>query len=138
MKFADVANIWSVDLRLLSNADRARVYFERAKQVVAEAFDDPVRLSKAVQGTRFRRTYLVKNIGCQPAVPQQNPKIRSLLADADSRLRQELSRGGAGAPFHGIEPASVGELRATIHALRQRLEIVERENLDLQVRLSRK
>ena len=42
MRFADVVNIWTDDLSVLSNADRGRVYFERAKQVVREALADPV------------------------------------------------------------------------------------------------
>lgn len=87
MRFADIANIWTVDVRLLSNADRGRVYFERAKQVISEAFDDPAKLAKAVNGTSFRRTYLTEKIGCQPAVAQQNPKVRSLLADTDRKLK---------------------------------------------------
>ena len=40
MKLADIDNIWSADLNLLSNADRGRVYYERAKQVVQSALSD--------------------------------------------------------------------------------------------------
>jgi|GEM_PF-1034173 len=89
MRFADVENIWTVDLSALSNADRGRVYFERAKQVIREALADPVERERAVQGQRFRRAYLVERIGCRPAVTTQNPKIRALLIDTDRHLEQE-------------------------------------------------
>lgn len=87
MRFADIHNIWTAELTLLSNADRGRVYFERAKQIIAESLADPAERLKAVKGCRYRRTYLISKIGCQPAVPQQNPKIRSLLLDTDRVLR---------------------------------------------------
>lgn len=89
MKFADIENIWTADLSALPNADRGRVYFERAKQVVGDALADPAERERAVEGTRFRRAYLVERIGCRPAVATQNPKVRELLADADRRLERE-------------------------------------------------
>jgi len=103
MRFADVDNIWTDDLSVLSNADRGRVYFERAKQVVRESLADPVERERAVQGRRFRRAYLVESIGCRPAVTTQNPKIRALLIDIDRHLEQEKGSG------EGVErPSSTG------------------------------
>ena len=89
MRFADLENIWAADLTGLSNCDRGRVYFERAKQVVSEVFNDPAERQRAVLGKRFRRDYLVEKVGCRPAVATQNPKIRQLLIDADRQLDHE-------------------------------------------------
>ena len=86
MKFTDIGNIWTVDLSALSNSGRGRVYFERAKQVVNETLADPVKFEQAMRGRRFKRAYLIKEIGCQPAVTVQNPKIRQLLIDTDRRI----------------------------------------------------
>ena len=83
MRFDEIENIWTMDLSELSNADRGRVYFERAKQVVREALSDPAKRLQAVDGRRFRRSYLVEKIGCQPAVTTQNPKIKRLLVETD-------------------------------------------------------
>ena len=96
MRLAEIENIWTSDLSALSNVDRGRVYFERAKQVVDESLVDPVERERAVRGRRFRRAYLVERIGCRPAATTQNPKIRRLLADTDRRLEQE-SEGEEGA-----------------------------------------
>lgn len=93
MKFGDLDNIWTSALGDLSNADKGRIYFERAKQVVAEALADPKKRAKAFSGKRFRRTYLVKHIACQPAVPWQNPKIRALLADIDAAITRQSTAG---------------------------------------------
>jgi len=89
LRFADIENIWRIDLSALSNADRGRVFFERAKQVVGEVLADPAKQPEAIKGKRFLRSYLVGKIGCQSAVTSQNPKIRQLLVDADQRLAQE-------------------------------------------------
>lgn len=104
MRFADIDNIWTVELSDLSNADRGRVYFERAKQIVAEALADPTKGEFAVSGKRFRRDYLVERIGSQPAVTTQNPKIKQLLAEADQRLGQEADRVGSGDRRAGSKP----------------------------------
>lgn len=88
MKFADIENIWAIDVKLLSNADRGRVYFERSKQVITEALADPNGSSYAAEGNRFRRSYLIQKINCSPSVTIQNPKIKALLADADRHLAQ--------------------------------------------------
>lgn len=95
MKFAELENIWTSDLSGLSNTDKGRVYFERAKLVVAAALADPKERAQAVLGKRFARYYLVKKIGCQPAVAQQNPKIRKLLADTDATLNREAVAGSS-------------------------------------------
>ncbi|MBX3488607.1 hypothetical protein [Parvibaculum sp.] len=98
MRFADIENIWTVDLSTLSNPDRGRVYFERAKQVVAEALANPVERERAVDGKRFRRNYLVEKIGSQPAVTTQNPKIKLLLADTDRMLSQDVNQAAVASP----------------------------------------
>jgi len=135
MRFADLENIWADDLSQLSNADKGRVYFERAKQVVAEALADPKKRSQAVSGKRFARTYLVEKIGCQPAVPQQNTRIRILLADTDAALGREAAAAVSNRPVPGSQSAEVAELRATIDALRRRVEIIDAENTDLRRKL---
>jgi hypothetical protein len=89
VKFSEINNIWMPDIGGLSNADRGRVYFERAKQVVDEVLACPSRHAAAVDGGHFRRSYLIERIGCQPSVTTQNPKIRRLLGDADRRLRED-------------------------------------------------
>lgn len=91
MKFTSIENIWTVDVSLLSNADRGRVYFERAKQIVAQALTDPSERKVAVVRARFRRTYLAAKIGAQSAVTTQNPKIRQLLGEVDALLSMEAA-----------------------------------------------
>ena len=86
MRFTDIDNIWAVDVEALSNADRCRLYFERAKQVVANATSDPAERRRAVKDRRFQRAYLIEKIGCGPAVMVQNPRIKKLLADTDLLL----------------------------------------------------
>lgn len=92
MKFEEVDNIWVVDVEALSNSDRGRLYFERAKQVVATATSDPNERRRAVKRGRLKRAYLVEKIGCGSAVMAQNPKIRKLLADTDLLLCEADSR----------------------------------------------
>lgn len=136
MKFADIENIWTVDVATLSNADRGRVYFERAKQVVAEALADPAKRKNAVDGKRFRRDYLVEKIGSQPAVTTQNPKIKGLLSDTDRRLGVEAERlATAVRRTPGSQSAEVTELRGTIDMLRRRVEVQAAEIVDLRRKL---
>ena len=89
MKLADIDNIWSADLNLLSNADRGRVYYERAKQVVQSALSDSKERRIAIEGNRFRRDYLAQRIGCASSATTQNPRIRSLLIDTDAALIED-------------------------------------------------
>ena len=128
MKFADIENVWSVDVKLLSNADRGRVYYERAKQVVGEGLSDPKERSSAVEGRRFRRTYLIEKIGCAASVPAQNPKIKALLADADRRVVAQLGSPGFGSRSARDERmAELNRLRVVAAALQRRVE--EQEEL---------
>ena len=92
MKYIDIENIWTVDMTLLSNADRGRVYFERAKIILTEAMTDPAQRQLAVEGNKIRRSYLVEKIGCQPAAMNQNPRIKELLLDCDGRLQKEAGK----------------------------------------------
>lgn len=136
MRFADIENIWTVDVSALSNADRGRVYFERAKQVVAEALRNPAERKRAVEGRRFRRDYLVEKIGSQPAVTTQNPKIKQLLSDTDRRLGLQADRGPKTArQSPGSQPVEVGDLRATIDTLQRRVEVQAAEITDLRRQL---
>lgn len=135
MRFADLESIWVDDLSQLSNADKGRVYFERAKQVVGEALADPKKRALAVTGKRFARTYLIERIGCQPAVPQQNTKIRMLLRATDAVLAREASAVSSTHRLPRSESAEVTELRATIDALRRRVEIIDTENAELRRKL---
>lgn len=86
MKFREIINIWDLDLDLLSNSDRAKVYFERTKQVVIRALADECERPLAIRNGRICRSYVVAKIGCQPAVTAQNPKIRQFLSDVDADL----------------------------------------------------
>ena len=88
MKFGDIDNIWEVDVEALSNSDRGRLYFERAKQIVANATSDPTERQRAVKDKRLQRAYLIEKIGCGPAVMVQNPSIKKLLSDTDLALRE--------------------------------------------------
>ena len=135
MKFSDIQNIWTVDLSSLSNADRGRVYFERAKQVVAEALADPFERKCAVRGTRFRRNYLVEKIGCQPAVTTQNPKIKDLLAETDRQLAKTSGHAYGACPLVNNRSAEISDLRATIVTLSRRIEIQAAEIIDLRSKL---
>ena len=95
MKLADIDNIWSADLSLLSNADRGRVYYERAKQVVLSALSDSKERRIAIEGNRFRRDYLAQKIGCASSATTQNPRIRSLLIDTDAALVEDHDKSSA-------------------------------------------
>lgn len=86
MKYSSLENIWTVDVSVLPNADRGRVYYERAKIIINDTFSDPVELEKARIGKRFSRTYLVNKIGCQRGVVTQNPNIRRMLIEVDKRV----------------------------------------------------
>ena len=124
MRFVDIENLWTVDVTALSNADRGRVYHERAKQVISDALADPAKRKFALAGTRFRRDYLVHKIGSQPAVTTQNPKIRKLLYDTDEQLSKETERVRAvGRRTPGSQLSEVAELKATIDFLRRRVEV---------------
>ncbi len=123
MKFADIENVWSVDVKLLSNADRGRVYYERAKQVIGEALTDPKERSTAVAGRRFSRAYLVRNIGCAASVATQNPKIKALLADADGQLAAQASGLGSVAISKPHEQvAELSKLQAAAAVLQRRVD----------------
>lgn len=137
MKFVDIENIWTVDMTLLSNADRGRVYFERAKIVTSEALADPAKRALAVEGTKFRRSYLVEKIGCQPAAMNQNPRIKELLSDCDERLQNEAGYSGdqQKRPIPCSQSPEVKELRAIIDGLRRDLEIRAAEIADLKAKL---
>ena len=135
MKFADIENVWSVDVKQLSNADRGRVYYERAKQVVSQALTDPKERSSAVEGRRFRRAYLVEKIGCAASVPTQNPKIKTLLTDADRHVVAQLGSSGSerrSAPNERM--AELNRLQAVVAALQRRVQ----EQAELIVELRRK
>jgi hypothetical protein len=134
MKFADIINIWTVDLDMLSNADRGRVFYERAKQVVSAALTNADERKRAISRNRLRRVYLVEKIGCKPSVPTQNPRIRSLLAETDLKLKREASLGASARPSKSLTPHEAAKLIATVDDLRrqiyeQRLEITELRRL---------
>lgn len=112
MKLADIGNIWSADLSLLSKADRGRVYYERAKQVVRVALSDPKERQIAIEGHRFRRDYLAEKVGCALSSTTQNPGIRSLLINTDVTLLEEHHTSPALAKVRSInEITDFNELR---------------------------
>lgn len=123
MKFADVENVWTVDVKLLSNADRGRVYYERAKQAISEALADPNVRPFAVEGKRFRRAYLVKKIGCAASAPTQNPKIKALLSETDRSVAKEVSRLVSVVLNKPNQRATeIDDLRSAVVALQRRVD----------------
>lgn len=136
MKFSELENIWVSDLSRLSNRDKARVYVERARIVIAEAMADPVERTRAVEGSRFRRDYLIKRISCTPAVPVQNLGVRKLLKSADDALANEAAswsrlRPSSATQSPHLESAEVRGLRERLAAARRRIEMLEAEVRDL-------
>ncbi|MDR6661330.1 hypothetical protein J2W51_003916 [Tardiphaga robiniae] len=94
MRYAEIDNLWTVELSTLSNADRGRVFFERAKQVIEETLLDDKLRSVAVAGGRFRRNYLASKIESGRAAMNQNPRIKGLLAAIDGQLSIESDAVG--------------------------------------------
>ena len=84
MKFAEITNIWSVNLALLSRADQGRLFVERAKQLLQQSSQEAAKIP--MTRGRIRRSWLVRKIGCRPAVPSQNPKLKALLLGYDAIL----------------------------------------------------
>ena len=125
MRYDDIENIWNVDLTTLSNADRGRLFYERAKAIVEQALADPTLRAQAVDGTKFRRDYLIERIGSGPAVTSQNPRVRQLLADTDEALARQSGRADdqTRPRVPGQRSPEIAELKATIDSLRRRLEI---------------
>lgn len=123
MRFKDIENVWTVDLRLLSNADRGRVYYERAKQVIGDALASPGEFVGAVEGKRFRRAYLIEKLGCAASVTTQNPKIKALLVDADRLIADKASMSSS---TTGTKPrkhlTELKELRSLAAALQRRVD----------------
>lgn len=135
MKYVAIENIWDIDLELLSNSDRGRIYFERSKQVVAEALADPKLRERAVNRKRFRRSYLVEKIGCRPSVTAQNPKIRALLSDTDQKLQKTAKYEGLHCQPISASSTVEAQLRSTIAALTARVKAQELEIAQLSRRL---
>ncbi len=136
MKYDEIENIWDADLDALSRADRGRVYFERAKQVVARALDDPSGHPEAFRAGKFNRTYLTDEIGAGPAVAVQNPKIRGLIATADARAATLASvKPSRSRPSPGASSGQDDELQATVDELRRVNEVQAAEIADLKRKL---
>ena len=136
MKFSELENIWVSDLSGLSNKDKARVYVERARIVIAEAMANPAQRARAVEGARFRRDYLIERIGCTPAVSVQNPGVRKLLQAADHALANEVAssrrlKHSSATQAPRLDSAEVRDLRARLAAAQRRIEMLEAEVRDL-------
>jgi hypothetical protein len=136
MRFEELGNIWTDDLARLSNPDKARVYYERAKQVVTKALADPAERPAALFRGRFRRAYLIEKIGSGPAVTTQNPDIKRLLADTDVALaRSARSIRSPSCPVPGDQTPELRQALALIDDLRRRLDVQQGENVDLRRQL---
>ena len=136
MRFADIENIWLEDLSGLSNVDKGRVYYERAKHVVARAFSDPKIYTLAVNGHRFRRDYLSKNIYCTDSVLIQNPKVKFLLAQADSEIKKRATSARKSLQSHSNkELDDVAQIRALIGELLCRVNEQDAQIALIQARL---
>jgi hypothetical protein len=133
MRFDQIDNIWTVDVTTLSNVDQGQLYFERAKWIVAEILSDPTKRSVAIQGSRIRRSYLHRLIGCRAGALTENKHIRDLLKEADGTIARRAetrspSRARLRSRVDAIESA-VKNLRdivalqeATISELRRELQ----------------
>lgn len=138
MRYDEIENIWTVDLRALSNADRGKVFFERAKQIVGKSLASPSTHAEAFRHGRYSRSYLVERIGAQPAVTTQNPGIKDLLRKADERLSGGLtaavrddSRVPSVRPTPGARSAREAELQSVVDDLRRVNEVQAAELDDL-------
>lgn len=98
MKFADIENIWTVDLRTIPNVEIGRVYVERAKRVVADILSNPASVRGAVINGRIVRSVVAARVGCRAAAISRNPCIRQVIKDAE----RTMSRSG-GAAEAGIQ-----------------------------------
>ncbi|OYT93518.1 MAG: hypothetical protein CFE43_01950 [Burkholderiales bacterium PBB3] len=136
MRFADIDSIWLEDLSSLSNADKGRVYFERAKQVITSALADPKIFPLAVDGKRFRRDYLSKNIYCSESVLTQNPKIKLLLEQADFGIRKKVGDEITPPHSHSVpELDDVTQLRTIVIELIRRVNEQDTRIASLQAKL---
>lgn len=123
MKYSEIENIWSIDLGCISNADRGRIYYERAKQVVQEALSDPKERLLAIEGDRFRRDYLVGKVGCAYSATSQNPRIRALLNKIDGHLLDEKDKSEMAPISKSIEDITdISELRSITRELKHQIE----------------
>jgi hypothetical protein len=89
MRFQEVDNLWTVKLDLLSNFDRGRVFYERAKQTIAEAEASD---SLPRRGSKVDRTWLIARIGCGRAALNQNPALRALIESTDAQLERPFAQ----------------------------------------------
>lgn len=129
MRFRDVENIWDVHLEQLSKRDIGKIYVQRAAQVIAKSLKDPKLRGQAVYKNRFRRDYLVKEIGCGSAATAQNPALRTLLDQTDAKLASKIGK----TPSPGA--ASKGSLKRdpeqVIRSLELRIKVLEAELISL-------
>lgn len=96
MRFEQIQNIWDVDPKMLSNIDRGRLFVERAKSIVNDVLADPSKSPLAIQGNRFRRSYLVRAIGCRPGFLAESVGLRELVHWADVQLAEKSGIGRFG------------------------------------------
>lgn len=138
MRYCEIENIWTVDVSGLSNADRGRVFYERAKQVAEEALNDPTERSVAIAGSRLRRKYLAAKIGSGTSVMNQNPKIKRLLASIDHELSSEAQKLGIGAEkMISGEDVKVSELVGRLREIREKLRLKTAEVSKLRRQIQR-
>lgn len=95
MRFADIENIWDVDLNTLPNILVGRIYLERVKQVVADLLSKPQSIPGTVVRGRIVRSAVAARIGCRPAAISRNPLIRAVIEDAERKLAQSQDVGSA-------------------------------------------
>ena len=95
MKFADIENIWTVDLRAIPNVEIGRVYVERTKRVVADILSNPVTSPGAIINGRIVRSVVAAKVGCRPAAISRNPRIRQVIQDAERTMSRANDSGEA-------------------------------------------
>lgn len=87
-----VANIWDRPAEGSSNAQKAAIYVERARLIIAQLLEFGAAHPAVHEGTIARRA-IAELIGCGQATLMQNRGIRKLLEDAERVLQQTSGQG---------------------------------------------
>ena len=93
MKFANIENIWTVDLRTIPNIEIGRVYVERTKRV--DILSNPASIPGAVINGRIVRNVVAARVGCRAAAISRNLCIRQIIKDAERTMSRSSDAGEA-------------------------------------------
>ena len=110
MKLDPAANIWSIDLRLLSDRDKAKIFAQRAEQIVAEVSAKRCVIPNLIASGRIRRGAFAAAIGCERSALRKNPRIVTLMAEFEGRGGDPSSQSVRVEPKAPELPLIVSEL----------------------------